>query len=115
MQVTVRFNGVHRGVDLRDLETIMRTAIERVTYRVKQICLYIEDVNGPRGGLDKQCRCVVHLRRLPPVVIRDRDDNLYALVHRVADRAAQTLRRKKDLANSRSVESYGNLLHTEET
>lgn len=114
MRVTIRFNGVHRGIDLRDLETIMRTAIERVTYRVKQICLYIEDVNGPRGGLDKQCRCVVHLRRLPPVVIRDRDVDLYALVHRVADRAAQTLRRKKDLAMSRTIKSYGDSIQTEE-
>lgn len=103
MNVTLRFNGAGRGVDPSTLEKVLLDAIEPLAYRVKQIFVYIEDVNGPRGGIDKHCRCVLHLRRLPPVVIRDRDESLHALMHRVADRAVEALRRKKDRLTSRAT------------
>lgn len=96
MHIAIRLNGLHPNVDTSDLIRTIRNSIEPLTYRVKQIGIYIEDINGPRGGVDKQCRCVLQLRGLPPVVIRDRDVNLHALVHRVAARAAEALRRKKD-------------------
>ena len=103
MHVTLRFNGAAQGVDRRDLEKIILDSVEPLAYRVKQVFVYIEDVNGPRGGVDKQCRSVLHLRHLSPVVIRGRDHNIYALVHRIADRAVEALRRKKDRITSRAT------------
>ncbi len=46
------------------------------------------------GGLDKHCRCVLHLRRMTPIIIRDHDQNIPAMIHRVADRASHALRRQ---------------------
>lgn len=106
MRFTLRFNGVDQGVNLHELETILSTAIGPLAHRVKQVFLYIEDVNGPRGGVDKQCRCVLHLRRLRPIVIRDRDENVHALVHRVGDRVVEALRRKKDRITSRTTPPF---------
>lgn len=103
MNVAFRFHGTGQHADAQDLSQIMMTALEPLASCVKQVVIYVEDVNGPKGGVDKHCRCVVHLRRWPPVVIRDRDENVYALVHRIADRAAEALRRRKDRVTSRSV------------
>ncbi len=95
MDVTLRFNGAGQGVGLRELEKIILASIEPLAYRVKQVFGSIEDVNSPPGGLDKQCRCVIHLRRLSPLVIRDHDHNICALVQRILDRAVKALRKKR--------------------
>lgn len=48
-------------------------AIERVSVR-------IEDINGPRGGVDRACRIKVVLSGLPSVVFERRDSTLEAAV-----------------------------------
>ncbi len=78
------------------LEKILISQLARFQHRIKQVQLYIEDVNGPRGGLDKHCRCVLHLRRTAPIVIRDCDHSIPAMIHRVADRASHALGRYAD-------------------
>ena len=95
MKLDVRFIGVNHA-DFWDanLETILLESLERFRRWVKHVCLYIEDVNGPRGGVDKQCRCVVHLRRMPPVVVQTEADNMNALIYRTATRASYSLNRK---------------------
>lgn len=80
--------------DQEMLEKILVGQLSRFQHRLKQVQLYIEDVNGPRGGLDKHCRCVLHLRRMTPIIIRDHDQNIPAMIHRVADRASHALRRQ---------------------
>jgi len=82
-----------------DFENILLGTLERFQHRLKQVYLYIEDLNGPRGGVDKQCRCVLHLRRMPPIVVQDRDESLTSLIHRVANRAAYALSQKTDRRN----------------
>lgn len=102
MNFTLRFSGGQRAdFGNHDFEGILMTALERFSPRLKQVYLYMEDMNGPRGGIDKQCRCVLHLRRLPPIVIQDQDENMHALIHRVANRAAYTLSQYVDRKTSR--------------
>ncbi|MEQ8667646.1 MAG: hypothetical protein RIC12_00650 [Pirellulales bacterium] len=97
MQFTIRFSGGKRSdFGDYDYEDILSSALDRFRHRLKQVYLYLEDVNGPRGGVDKQCRCVLHLRRMPPVVIQDQDDNMNALIHRVANRASYAISQRAD-------------------
>jgi putative sigma-54 modulation protein len=49
------------------------TSIERVSVRV-------EDVNGPRGGVDQVCRIKVVLIGLPTLVFQARNDSLEAAI-----------------------------------
>lgn len=102
MRLTVRFSGGKRSdFGNHDYEGVLSEALKRFKHRLKQVYLYVEDVNGPRGGIDKQCRCVLHLRRLPPIVIQDEDKSMPALLRRVADRATYALSQKVDRKTKR--------------
>lgn len=102
MQIQIRVNSCERS-DLvsKTFEEFLATSIARFGHRLKHIRVSVEDVNGPRGGVDKHCRCVLHLRRRPPIVIRDRDESLIALVHRVTKRATHALSQAVDRMNRR--------------
>ncbi|MEM8667968.1 MAG: hypothetical protein AAGG48_10655 [Planctomycetota bacterium] len=102
MQLAIRFSG-NSSVELRshDYESVMTRSLERFRHRLNQVQLFIEDVNGPRGGIDKQCRCVLHVHRMAPVVIQDRDESIASLIHRVANRATYTLSQKLDRKRKR--------------
>ena len=104
MQLQVRFRGASREeFGQHEYEEVLLSSLERFRHRIEQVSLYVEDVNGPRGGIDKECRCVLHLRRRPPVVITDRDNSMTALLYRVANRAAYTLSQENDRSNKRML------------
>jgi hypothetical protein len=62
------------------------SSIERVTVRV-------EDVNGPRGGVDHECRIKVVLSKLPSVVFVERDASLAAAIDRALAGSERAVRR----------------------
>jgi putative sigma-54 modulation protein len=68
-------------------------ALGRFAGRVTSVWVRLEDLNGPRGGVDKQCR--VEVRGTPRwrVVVVDSDADLYATVDRAADRVRRTVAR----------------------
>lgn len=69
--------------------------------RVSRVNVYFQDSNGQKGGVDKACRMVVHLRRQPSVVIEDRDAELAPLIGRVVERASQVMQRRFTRRRSR--------------
>jgi hypothetical protein len=80
----------------QDFVERMLVAVERFGSQIRKVHVSVRDINGPRGGVDKQCRCVVHLKRMAPIVIEDADQSYLALCHRVAERVAYTLSQKID-------------------
>jgi CBS domain-containing protein len=61
-------------------------AIERVSVRV-------EDVNGPRGGIDQVCRVKVVLSGMPSVVYEARNAALHAAIDRALSGTERSVRR----------------------
>ncbi len=59
--------------------------IERTSVRV-------EDVNGPRGGVDKRCKIKVVLSGLPSVVVEERHHSLQAAMDRSLARVERAVR-----------------------
>ncbi len=103
MQMTIRFCGGKRSdFGSHNYEQIVGDSLERFRNQVKKVYLYIKDINGPRGGIDKHCRCVLHPQRIPPIVIQDQDENMVVLLHRVANRAAYVLSQKVSKSRKRS-------------
>lgn len=106
MQTTIRFSGGKRSdFGAFDYEDVIASALKRFQHRLAHVLLHVEDVNGPRGGVDKQCRCVLHLRRMPPIVIQDRDESVGALLNRVVSRATYVLSQKLDRLSRRTKQS----------
>jgi ribosome-associated translation inhibitor RaiA len=62
------------------------SSIDRVSVRV-------EDVNGPRGGIDHECRIKVVLSGLPSVVLIERDASLAAAIDRALAGSERAVRR----------------------
>ena len=69
-------------------------ALGRFSARVRSLTVRLADLNGPRGGLDKQCLVAIRLtspRRL--IVIEDTDAEAEVAIARAADRAARVVAR----------------------
>lgn len=61
---------------------------------IQRVKVRLTDINGPRGGVDKNCHIQVVLARLPDVVIEDTEADLYIAIDRAADRAGRTVGRR---------------------
>jgi len=79
---------VHRDYLRRKLHRILEkfgSAIERTSVR-------LEDVNGPRGGIDKRCQVKIVVRGLPTVYVDERDSSVQAAMDRALGRANHAVR-----------------------
>ena len=59
---------------------------------IERTSVRIDDVNGPRGGVDKSCRIKVVLSGLPSVVVEEQDASLHAAFDRALARVHRTVR-----------------------
>jgi hypothetical protein len=72
------------------------SSIERISVRV-------EDVNGPRGGVDRACRVKVVLSALPSIVVVEQDASLAAAVDRALGGAQRAVRRALQRVRMKSM------------
>lgn len=97
MQLSIHFGNLDPAASVRDdVADLMRSAVEKFDSRIRRISVSVRDVNGPKGGEDKQCRCVVHLKRMRPIVVEDAGENYRKLLNQVADRVSYTLSQRMD-------------------
>ncbi len=86
------------------IERRLRFALSRFADCIDRVTVRLADLNGPRGGVDKQCRIAVKLRPGGEVVIEDTATGLETAIDRGADRAqravARALARRRATANS---------------
>ena len=69
------------------------TRLGKFSSSIKRVSVRVEDVNGPRGGVDQLCRIKVVLRGLPSVVFESRDSALNAAVDGALAGVERTVRR----------------------
>lgn len=106
MKLQVSFSGWKPNADARHaLIDRLLGSIDRFAPQVSGVAFYLQDVNGPKGGVDKECRLIVKLRQLPSIIIRDSDSCFSTLVERVTSRASHAVsktveRRKSGRKNS---------------
>ena len=61
--------------------------------RILSINVHLSDINGPKGGVNKQCLIHIDLQKLPTVVVEDTKDNLYSAVDNCCQRAERAVRK----------------------
>lgn len=79
----------------------LQFALSRFGSRIARATVALEDINGPRGGIDKACRIVVRLRSGGDVVAAVDDIDWHAAIDRATTRIGQSVAR--EVMRSREV------------
>lgn len=94
MRLLIQTQGLLLSREDRDeIRSRIHQAFARFGQKAVGASLHLQDVNGPKGGQDKDCHLVVELED-NTAVITDRGSDLKSVVNRAVHRAVQTLRRQ---------------------
>ena len=67
--------------------------ISKLESSVERVSVRLEDVNGPRGGVDKVCRAKVTVKGVPVVVVERRHQSARAAVDGTMDATERAVRK----------------------
>jgi putative sigma-54 modulation protein len=74
----------------------VRNALVHVENRVDSVQIRLEDLNGPKGGIDKRCQVYANCGRLGVVRTEARDDDLRLAIDTAIDRAKSAVQNAVD-------------------
>jgi putative sigma-54 modulation protein len=88
-----------KGFDLTDgirshIDKRIHFYLSRMQEHIMSIDVHLADINGPKGGIDKQCKVLIHSKNITSITIRDTKDNLYEAIDHAINRASHSLVRK---------------------
>lgn len=78
-----------------------RFHFSRFAHELSRVVLRVADINGPRGGVDKECRVTVTGPRVSAASLDVRSTDPFAAVDEAVDRMARTVARQLDKGRSR--------------
>lgn len=94
MQLQIRSKNIRLHADNRDtMERRVQFALNRFDGQISSVIVGLEDLNGPRKGVDKQCRLVVRIPNCGKITIEETSHNALAAVALAANRAGQVVGR----------------------
>jgi putative sigma-54 modulation protein len=101
MELSLRTRAVEVTDALHDLVTRrLELALDIFEDRIGETSVYLMDLNGPRGGVDKLCQISVRVSGIGDVVVRETGTTLPAAINRAARRLkyriAETLRQSSE-------------------
>lgn len=76
-------------------------ALGRRARRIRAVQVHVEDVNGPRGGVDKLCRAEILLAPRGEVIVDATEPDLYEAIQHAAKRARTSVFREVDRRKAR--------------
>ena len=72
-------------------ERRIRSGMGRFSNKIREVRVQISDVNGPKGGRDKECRVEVRLRTVGSITTKAVEVNLHAAIARAIERAGHAV------------------------
>lgn len=96
--------GVSRPKDLPDhIERRLRFALSRFAVRIEKIVVFLQDHNGPKGGVDKGCRVLVKVRGCGVVMAAVADTDWVVAVDRAISRVGRSVGRQIERRRTRQA------------
>ncbi|MDM7860650.1 HPF/RaiA family ribosome-associated protein [Alteromonas sp. ASW11-36] len=80
----------------------MKFALSRYSQRIRVAELTLKDINGPRGGIDKQCTIKMKLNQFKTLVVEDTSEDAYESITACCQRAKRRIERHFNRARSQS-------------
>ncbi len=92
---------------LAHVERRLRFALSRFEQKIRQIAVRVTDLNGPRGGFDKQCRVTATLSPSGKVTVGATDADLHAAIDHAANRlkhsVTHALKRRRETSTKKDT------------
>jgi ribosome-associated translation inhibitor RaiA len=95
-----------RGFDLT--QSMYRRAVDHIAAKmakharaISNITIRLQDVNGPKGGLDKRCRVELQIAGFGPVIVDEVDQDAYAAIDVAGERLRKVVSQVLDERRSR--------------
>tara|TARA_R110002072_G_scaffold105495_1_gene230589 strand:+ start:713 stop:1069 length:357 start_codon:yes stop_codon:yes gene_type:complete len=95
MKIDIQAGSLSLSEDERDSvkqRVLMRLA--RFQDNIHSLNIYFKDINGPKGGIDKECTLTLKVNNLEEVVISSKAESLINAVDRSTERAKSLLARR---------------------
>ena len=104
MRIEIRGRDFEHTDALRHFtEKRLEVALDRFRGRIEMIEASLADLNGPRGGIDKQCRLRAHLAGGGDVIARAAEADSHAAIVRAVHRLGDRVTHMFALRHSRSA------------
>ncbi|MGK0273403.1 MAG: putative sigma-54 modulation protein [Cocleimonas sp.] len=71
-----------------------RKSMNSCSNHIKKINIHLKDINGPKGGEDKECCVEVQLANHAPIVVVKRSSDAYQSIRNALSRASRITLRK---------------------
>ncbi len=95
--------GTRRPAGLPEhIERRLRFALARFGNRVERVVVFLQDRNGPKGGVDKVCRILAKVQGCGSMMAAVADSDWTAAVDRATTRIGHTVARQIDRVRDRS-------------
>lgn len=95
MTITLRTHGIALDDELRQMvERRLGFALDRYRNRLADVEVYLADLNGPRGGVDKLCQITASVAGGGPVFVLERSPRIEQAVNSAARRLSYRIGRR---------------------
>jgi ribosome hibernation promoting factor len=111
-----------RGFDLTP--SMYRRAVDHIAAKVAKhtrvisnLSVRLQDVNGPKGGLDKRCRVELQMAGFAPIIVDETDQDAYTAMDVAGERLRKVVgqvldeRRSRRRQLGRKLVRHDKLLH----
>ena len=89
----------------------LKNALARLDDDIIAVDVFMKDINGPKGGIDKQALVRVQMRNRQVIAVEAEHQNLYAAVRAAVKRTRQAVRRhlqkSRQIDKQRAVDAAG--------
>lgn len=79
-----------------NVERSLQYALDRFSSHIRSVGVSLNDVNGPKGGADLQCRMKITFHGTKDLLVEGKGVSVEAVVAETADRAAVAVSRRLD-------------------